>query len=96
MEHQFNPRIVSSRRRRPFLTLFLLRSCAVQCYYTLKDSPHPHSPFEFGLLNVNSLANSDSSQSIVVPTTLNKAMGSINTCTPCATISTSFSGFSNA
>lgn len=64
--------------------------------YTLKDSPHPHSPLLFGLENVNSDESSVSSQSMVVPTTLNKAIGSINTLIPCASISSSLGGFSNA
>ena len=64
--------------------------------YTVKDSPHPHSPFEFGLLNVNSLESSVSSQSMTVPTTLKSAIGSTNTLTPCDCISISFFGFSKA
>ena len=65
-------------------------------YHTVKDSPHPHSPFELGLLKVNSLESSVSSQSMTVPTTLKSAMGSTNTLTPWDCISKSFLGFSKA
>ena len=32
--------------------------------YTLKLSPHPHDPFEFGFLNVNSADNSVSCKDV--------------------------------
>lgn len=79
--------------RTPALSLFLAlthcQSLAVQYeYYTVKDSPHPHSPLELGLVNVNSEVNSVSVQSIVVPTTLKSAIGSMCTTTPCGAIMT--------
>ena len=51
--------------------------CVFVCFYTLNDSPQPHSPLELGFWKVNSDDNSVSVQSIVVPTTLNNAIGSI-------------------
>jgi len=66
------------------LLLLFPESDFLYMIYTVKDSPQPHSPLEFGLLNVNSLVNSSSSQSMVVPITLKSAMGSMNTLMPCA------------
>jgi hypothetical protein len=49
---------------------------------TLNDWPHPHDPDWFGFTNLNSLPNSSSYQSILVPAIKKVALGSTYTVTP--------------
>lgn len=58
-------------------------------HYRLNDSPHPHVPLIFGLLNTNSADKLFSTKSISVPSSDSWAFRSINIRTPSWTTSSS-------